>query len=70
MTQLTDNRKRRFGRRTMTIFWSVIVATITIILLAYERIDILYVLASLALVVLLVIVATANLEGKNETSGS
>ena len=69
MAQISDNKKRRFSRRTTTFFWSVIVATLTIILLAYERIDILYVLATLALVVLLAIVAKANLEGKNEPGG-
>ena len=57
--------KRRFSRRVVTIFWSVIVAAITIALLSYQRIDVLYILATLALVALLVVVATADLEGKS-----
>ncbi|MEP6923531.1 MAG: hypothetical protein ABI954_03620 [Pyrinomonadaceae bacterium] len=66
MADTTINKPRRFNRRTMTIFWSAIIAAVTITLLAYERIDVLYVLATIALVVLLAVVATADLEGKTK----
>lgn len=60
------NKPRRLSRRLLTVLWSVAIGALTIILLAYERIDVLYVLATIALVVLLVIVANADLEGKKE----
>lgn len=64
MAETTTNKPRRFSRRMTTVLWSAIVAAITITLLAYERIDVLYLLATISLVVLLVVVATSNLEGK------
>lgn len=63
----TINRQPRFSRRLTTIFWSAVVALAIIALLIYERIDILYILATLALVTLLVVVATSNLEGKSKS---
>lgn len=64
MTGTTINKPRRFSRRMLTLFWSAIIAIITITLLAYERIDILYILATIALIALLAVVATSDLEGK------
>lgn len=63
----TINRPPRFSRRLTTIFWSAIVALAIIALLVYERIDILYILSTLALVALLVVVASSNLEGKSRS---
>ncbi len=47
----------------VTIFWSAIVIVVLSTLLYYERIDVLYILATIGLVALLLIVAFANLEG-------
>jgi membrane protein implicated in regulation of membrane protease activity len=53
---------RKFGRRTIALFWFGIIALISGILIAMEQIPILYVLATVSLVVLLLIVAFADLE--------
>ncbi|MBX3299344.1 MAG: hypothetical protein KF736_07765 [Acidobacteria bacterium] len=54
--------KKRFGRRTVVFFWIAVVALITGVLIATEQIAALYVLATLALVALLLIVGFADLE--------
>ena len=48
----------------MTLIYGAIVAAAIMALLYYERIDVLYILATLGLVALLLTVAFANLEGK------
>ena len=53
----------------MTLIYSAIVAAVIVTLLYYERIDVLYILATLGLVVLLLVVAFANLEGNAEDLG-
>ena len=53
----------------MTLIYSAIVAAVIITLLYYERIDVLYILATLGLVVLLLVVAFANLQGNAEDFG-
>lgn len=53
----------------MTLIYSAIVAAVIVALLYYERIDVLYILATLGLVVLLLIVAFANLQGTAEDFG-
>jgi hypothetical protein len=57
-------KNSRMSRRTTTLIGCAVIAAITITLLYFERVDILYVLATLAIVVLLAIVANADLEGK------
>ena len=57
-----SNFKKRFSRRTIALFWLVGVAAVIMTLLVFEQIAILYVLATLALVVLLLIVAFDDLE--------
>jgi uncharacterized protein (UPF0212 family) len=57
-----SNVSKRFGRRTIAMFWSVLVGVVIASLIYYEQISILYVLATLALVALLLIVGFANLE--------
>ena len=52
----------KFSRRSVALFWLLLVAIIIGVLIAYEQIAILYVLATLALVVLLLIVGFADLE--------
>jgi choline-glycine betaine transporter len=52
----------KFSRRTIALFWCLLVGIVIVALLAYEQIAILYVLATVALAVLLSIVAYADLE--------
>ena len=52
----------RFGRRTVALFWLVLVGIVLGVLLYFEQIAILYVLATLSLAVLLLIVGFADLE--------
>ena len=66
MASNIEPKKRKFSRRMMTLFYFVIVAAVIATLLAYERIDVLYILSTLGLVVLLLIVAFADLEGKGK----
>ena len=53
---------RRFSRRTISLFILLGVAILIGVLIAYEQISVLYVLATLSLVVLLLIVGFADLE--------
>ena len=54
---------KRFSRRVVALFWLLLVSIVIGVLIAYEQISILYVLATLALVSLLLIVGFADLEG-------
>ena len=56
-------QKKRFSRRAFALIWMLVVAIVIGSLIAYEQISILYVLATLALVALLLIVGFADLEG-------
>ncbi len=53
---------KRFNRRTVALFWMLVVGIVIAALIAYEQISVLYVLATLALVTLLLIVGFADLE--------
>jgi hypothetical protein len=53
---------RKFGRRTVALFWFGIIALVSGILIAIEQIPILYVLTTVSLVILLLIVAFSDLE--------
>ncbi len=68
------NKNKKFGRRTIALFWLLLVGIVIGTLIYFEQISILYVLATLALVTLLLIVGFADLEGvkrtDSETSGS
>ena len=55
-----DARKRR---RRITLLWSAIVALVIIILLRYQQIALLYVLATLSVTALLIIVSLSDLSG-------
>jgi len=57
--------KRRFGKRTMAFFYMAMVAIVVTLLIVFEQISILYVLATLSLVWLLLTVAFADLEHVN-----
>ncbi len=59
--------KNRFSRRTLALLWMVLVAIVIGVLIKYEQISILYVLATLSIVVLLLVVGFADLEGVSRT---
>jgi len=59
--------KKKMGRRTTALLMMLGVATVIGVLIAYEQISILYVLATLAIVVLLLVVGFADLEGVSRT---
>ncbi|MGI9034761.1 MAG: hypothetical protein ACR2GD_01865 [Pyrinomonadaceae bacterium] len=54
--------KNRFSRRTIALFWVLILAIVIGILLYFEQIALLYVFATLGLTALLLIVSFADLE--------
>ena len=56
------NTKSRFSRRVVALFWLLIVSIGIGILISSEQIALLYVLATLALVALLLVVDFADLE--------
>jgi len=53
---------RSFGRRSVAVFWFALIAIVSGFLIAMQQIPILYLLATLSLVVLLLVVAFADLE--------
>lgn len=57
-----SNFTKKYSRRTKALFWLCLVAAVIIGLLFFEQIAALYVLATLALVVLMLIVAFDDLE--------
>jgi hypothetical protein len=59
---MMNTQKQRFGRRTIALFWLALVAILIGVLIYLEQIAVLYVLATVSLVVLLLIVAFADLE--------
>ena len=65
------NFHKKFGRRTVALFWLLFVGIVIGVLIYLEQVAILYVLATLALVVLLLIVAFADLEsvGREDMEG-
>ncbi len=65
---------KRFSRRSVALFWTLFVGVVIGLLIYYEQISVLYVLATLSLVVLLLIVGFADLErvsvdGSNSSAG-
>ncbi len=57
------------GRRPVALLWMLAVAILIGVLIAYEQISILYVLATLSIVALLLIVGFADLEAVSRTDG-
>ena len=53
---------KKFSRRTIALFWTLVVGIVIGLLIYFEQISVLYVLATLSLVVLLLIVGFADLE--------
>lgn len=64
MASNIEPKRKGLSRRMMTLIYSAVVAAVIVALLYYERIDVLYILATLGLVALLLTVAFADLEGK------
>ncbi|CAN5741955.1 hypothetical protein BH20ACI4_BH20ACI4_18830 [soil metagenome] len=56
------NMQQKFSRRTVALFWFLGVAIVIGILIYLEQIALLYVLATIGLVVLLLIVGFSDLE--------
>lgn len=54
-------QQKKFGRRTVALFWLFIVGAVIATLIVLEQIAVLYVLATLSLVLLLLIVVFADL---------
>lgn len=63
--------EKKYGRRTIALFWFGLVALIIGVLLYLEQIALLYVLATLGLVVLLLVVGFSDLEkvGRENVEG-
>jgi len=57
------------SRRSAALLWMLMVAIVIGVLIAYEQISILYVLATLSIVTLLLIVGFADLEGVSRVDG-
>ncbi len=55
-------KESKYSRRTIALFWCVIVGIVIGSLIYYEQIALLYVFATLGLVALLLIVGFADLE--------
>jgi hypothetical protein len=58
MARLTE----RYSRRSIALFWLAIISIVIFTLIYFEQVAILYILATLSLVVLLLIVGFADLE--------
>lgn len=57
------------SRRSAALLWMFVVAIVIGVLIAYEQISILYVLATFSIVTLLLIVGFADLEGVSRVDG-
>lgn len=60
-----EKTSSRFSRRTTALFWLALVGIVIGFLIYFEQIALLYVIATLGLVLLLFIVAFADLENIN-----
>lgn len=61
------NKKSKFGRRKSALLIMLLVAIVVGVLIAYEQISVLYVLATLSIVALLLVVGFADLEAVSRT---
>jgi hypothetical protein len=52
----------RFSRRTIALFWLLLVSLVIGLIIYFEQIALLYVIATLSLVILLLIVGFSDLE--------
>lgn len=58
------------SRRSAALLWMVLVAIVIGVLIAYEQISLLYVLATFSIVALLLVVGFADLEGVSRVDGN
>ena len=58
MARLTE----KYSRRSIALFWLVLVSIVIFTLIYFEQIAVLYILATVSLVVLLLVVGFADLE--------
>lgn len=67
---MADTQKK-FSRRTVALFWLLAVAVVIGVIIYFEQIALLYVLATIGLVVLLLIVGFSDLEkvGRENVEG-
>ncbi len=56
------NKGNKYSRRSVALFWCAVVAVVIGVIIYFEQIALLYVLATLALVGLLLIVGFSDLE--------
>ncbi len=54
--------QERYSRRSIALFWLAVVSVVIFSLIYFEQIAVLYILATLSLVILLLIVGFADLE--------
>lgn len=66
-----SEKQSKFSRRTVALLWVLAVGVVIAVLIAFELISVLYLLATIALVVLLLIVGFADLEsvGRDDLGG-
>jgi Kef-type K+ transport system membrane component KefB len=60
-------KNKKMGRRTIALLIMMGIAIVIGVLIAYEQISVLYVLATLAIVLLLLVVGFADLEAVSRT---
>jgi Kef-type K+ transport system membrane component KefB len=60
-------KNKKMGRRTIALLLMMGIAIVIGVLIAYEQISVLYVLATLAIVLLLLVVGFADLEAVSRT---
>jgi len=58
-----EKPKKKMSSRKAALLWMVLTGIVVAVLIAYEQISILYLLATLGIAVLLLIVAFSDLEG-------
>jgi len=65
------NKENKYSRRSVALFWCAVVAVVIGVIIYFEQIALLYVLATLALVGLLLIVGFSDLESvdRDEVEG-
>ncbi|HMQ02710.1 MAG TPA: hypothetical protein PKD26_02180 [Pyrinomonadaceae bacterium] len=66
---MKDQTTKRFSRRSIVLFWLALVSAILGTLIYLEQIRVLYVLATVALVAILLVVAFADLENMTYDGG-
>lgn len=71
LSEIMTGIQSKYSRRTIALFWLLVVSIIIGTLIYFEQIAVLYVLATISLVILLLIVGFADLEkvGRDNIEG-